>query len=186
MLADRLITIDETKIIDEMIGECHADHLKKQGVSADVLLNDAENANIYTTFTAAEPDGAYRPIDDLAQLSKVLEAKLVEYNESNAMMDLVLFDDAMSHISRIARIISNPAGNAMLIGVGGSGKQSLTKLAAFICGYETKQLEVTSAYSENDFKEDIKLFYTLCCSKDTPMVLLMTDSQIVNLSLIHI
>ena len=52
VLADRLITIDETKIIDEMIGECHADHLKKQGVSADVLLNDAENANIYTTFTA--------------------------------------------------------------------------------------------------------------------------------------
>jgi dynein heavy chain len=180
VLADRLITIDETKIIDDMIGECHADHLKKQGVSADVLLNDAENANIYTTFTATEPDGAYRPIADLAQLSKVLEAKLVEYNESNAMMDLVLFDDAMSHISRIARIISNPAGNAMLIGVGGSGKQSLTKLAAFICGYETKQLEVTSAYSENDFKEDIKLFYTLCCSKDTPMVLLMTDSQIVN------
>ena len=79
VLADRLITIDETKIIDDMIGECHADHLKKQGVSADVLLNDAENANIYTTFTAVEPDGAYRPIDDLAQLSKVLEAKLVEY-----------------------------------------------------------------------------------------------------------
>ena len=92
------------------------------------------------------------------------------------MMDLVLFDDAMSHISRIARIISNPAGNAMLIGVGGSGKQSLTKLMAFICGYETKQLEVTSAYSENDFKEDIKLFYVLLLLKDTPMVLLMTDS----------
>ena len=52
VLADRLITIDETKIIDDMIGECHADHLKKQGVSADVLLNDEEHANIFTTFTA--------------------------------------------------------------------------------------------------------------------------------------
>ena len=66
----------------------------------------------------------------------MLEDFLAEYNESMVAMELVLFEQAMEHICRIARIITNPSGNAMLIGVGGSGKQSLARLASYICGYE--------------------------------------------------
>ena len=66
----------------------------------------------------------------------MLEEKLTEHNESNAVMNLVLFDMAMEHIARIARIIDQPAGNALLVGVGGSGKQSLSKLASFILSYD--------------------------------------------------
>ena len=45
----------------------------------------------------------------------VLSAQLQEYNECNPRMDLVLFEQAMEHVSRISRIIESPRGNALLV-----------------------------------------------------------------------
>jgi len=67
-------------------------------------------------------------------LSQVLNEKMEQYNENVGALDLVLFDVAMQHITRIARIVDQPCGSALLVGVGGSGKQSLSKLTAFILG----------------------------------------------------
>merc|ERR1719162_1437690 len=116
----------------------------------------------------------------LQSLNSVLQHRLNEYNESNAQMNLVLFQDAMQHVIRITRIISNPRGNAMLIGVGGSGKQSLTRLASFICGYETSQLSVTSNFKVEDLKESLKELYKITGVKGLPTTFLLTDTQIVN------
>lgn len=58
---------------------------------------------------------------------------MYEYNvETSGKLELVFFKEAIQHILRISRILVLPRGNAMLIGVGGSGKQSLSKLSAFI------------------------------------------------------
>ena len=60
----------------------------------------------------------------------VMEEFLEDYNQVNtAQMKLVLFLDAVQHVCRISRIIRQPLGNALLLGVGGSGRQSLSRLA---------------------------------------------------------
>lgn len=50
-------------------------------------------------------------------------------------------------------MISQLRGNMLLVGVGGSGRQSLSKMAAFICEYHVFQVEVTKQYRKQEFRE---------------------------------
>lgn len=47
----------------------------------------------------------------------------------------------------------------MLVGVGGSGKQSLTRFAAHISGFKTFQIELSRGYGAAEFREDLKKLY---------------------------
>lgn len=56
------------------------------------------------------------------QISRSLQYYLEEYNnQTTRPMNLVLFLDAIAHLCRISRIIRQPMGNALLLGMGGSG-----------------------------------------------------------------
>jgi dynein heavy chain len=49
-------------------------------------------------------------------------------------MDIVLFKEAIIHVCKIYRVVNNQRGHCLLVGVGGSGRHSLTKLAAYLSG----------------------------------------------------
>uniref|UniRef100_A0A674EYE2 Dynein axonemal heavy chain 17 n=1 Tax=Salmo trutta TaxID=8032 RepID=A0A674EYE2_SALTR len=137
-----------------------------------------EKPNIFCHFAQGIGEPKYFPIPDWVVLNKLLLEGLDSYNEVNAVMNLVLFEDAMSHICRINRILESPRGNALLVGVGGSGKQSLSRLAASIANLEVFQITLRKGYGIPDLKLDVAAQYMKAGVKNIGTVFLMTDSQV--------
>ncbi|KAL9894878.1 dynein beta chain, ciliary [Glossina fuscipes] len=133
---------------------------------------------IYCHFAKGLSDIKYMPIPDWERLHKLLEEAQERYNDFIGAMNLVLFEDAMAHVCRISRIVESSRGYALLIGVGGSGKQSLTRLAAFISSLDVFQIQLTKDYSINDLKVNIASLYMKCGVKTSPCCFLMTDAEV--------
>lgn len=230
---------------------------------------------IFSHFADGLADLKYMPVKEWAGLSRILEEAQVNYNELVGSSNLVLFEDAMSHIcrqvfasfkipifkdlvlcirkvitcwslwktnmdgvflsnmqgklcfpkclvfcnnlcnfivfnfahktlldsffhifftlnaqhgkltkvlpsfpTRINRILENARGYALLVGVGGSGKQSLTRLAAFISSLDVSQIQLRKGYAIADLKADLAVIYTKTAVKNAPCCFLMTDSQV--------
>eukprot|EP00227_Mantoniella_beaufortii_P011774 CAMPEP_0197579874 /NCGR_PEP_ID=MMETSP1326-20131121/3768_1 /TAXON_ID=1155430 /ORGANISM="Genus nov. species nov., Strain RCC2288" /LENGTH=4505 /DNA_ID=CAMNT_0043143449 /DNA_START=243 /DNA_END=13760 /DNA_ORIENTATION=+ len=177
VFSDRMVNANDITKFDEMRVTVTKKYFEDQDM--EVIEARPISFNAFMQFDSNDK-GAYTPCNTYEKLNKTLVEKLAEHNESNPVMDLVLFNQAMDHVTRITRIIDLPRGNAMLVGVGGSGKQSLAKLATFICQYEVFQISVTSSYGIVEFKADLLNLYIKAGVKGIPVTFLMTDGQIVN------
>lgn len=96
---------------------------------------------IFCHFQGGEDANGYSEVDNPESLRKSVENLLDDFNNvSKQPMNLVIFGFALEHICKISRIIRIPRSHALLVGVGGSGRRSLTKLAAYIADYELFQV----------------------------------------------
>uniref|UniRef100_A0A8D3AXA9 AAA+ ATPase domain-containing protein n=1 Tax=Scophthalmus maximus TaxID=52904 RepID=A0A8D3AXA9_SCOMX len=164
---DRLI--DET---DKAMVQGHIKNLIEEHFNSDMeaVIRDPILFGDYRTALRESEPRVYEDILDY-DASKAL---FQEFNENNLRMNLVLFDDALEHLTRVHRIIRIDRGHSLLVGVGGSGKQSLTKLAAFT----VFEIALSRGYCESNFREDLKTLYLKLGIENRKMVFLFTDAHV--------
>ncbi|KAH8941010.1 hypothetical protein BDL97_14G015200 [Sphagnum fallax] len=173
---DRLINNDDKAWFKANITK----QLKNFDLTWDFLFSKTERLIFGDFLVPGLEPRIYEQVEAITKLQVVVEQYLEEYNLiSNAPMKLVLFLDAIEHTSRVCRVIGLPLGNALLLGVGGSGRQSLTKLATFMEEFELFQIEIAKGYGNNEWKDDLKRVLMKAGLEDKATVFLFSDTQII-------
>ncbi|XP_068129764.1 dynein axonemal heavy chain 3-like [Hyperolius riggenbachi] len=121
----------------------------------------------------------YNEIVNMDDLKICMQRYLQQYNvSSKTPMNLVMFNFAIEHISRINRILKLPGGHALLIGIGGTGRQSATKLAAFMADIELHQVSIQKSYTVSEWRDDLKKVLRAAGQNGNPTVFLFAEHQI--------
>jgi dynein heavy chain len=177
--SDRLCDQKDIDKLRNLLSDCMKIHAE---INFKDLTNNADL--IYSSL----PTGTYIKIDDPATLVKSVEKLLERYNAESLpknQMKLVMFLDACKYVSRMTKVLQSPQGHVFILGVGGSGRQSLSKLAVYACGLKPFQIEPTKGYNVAKWKEDLKKLYLTAVCDNNQIGFVVSDIQIINESFLE-
>jgi dynein heavy chain len=171
---DRLINEEDRDWFNVTISSCMEKHLGETWP-----VDKFANLSYGDFFDRAEK--IYVEAGDEKKLVETFNDYLEEYNSQNASkMNLVFFKDAQQHLCRVARVVRQPRGNALLVGVSGVGRKSMARMSAHMAEFTCYSVEITRNYGSNDFREDIKTMMMDVIKNDgRGLIFLFSDTQIV-------
>merc|ERR1719460_3100684 len=189
VFADKLARIVDKEFVDKQVQEFCLQHFGEEMAEKTSIKTVGEvwfadfQRDAEEDPETGEDIGApqiYEIVPSLESIRKRAYENLAKFNETYPakVMNLVVFDDAMRHLMKINRTIQQKRGSAMLVGVGGSGKQSLSRLAAFTSKHRQFQIVITKNYNDNALFEDIRGLYVDAGQKGNNVAFLLTDAEV--------
>ena len=180
VFCDRLTNQQDLKEVRDMICSLLRNKFKTN-YTYDQIYNKGPPIYYGEVHKGMIPNRPYEFITNHEVLYKKLNEFVSIYNSKNktAPMDIVFFDYFVTHILRVCRVLRMPHGNMVLIGHGGSGKQTVCQLASFIMTGQSDR------YTTFNAPRDFKLFEFKKVIKDIikrsnyyPLVLLLNDNNV--------
>ncbi|XP_077600352.1 dynein axonemal heavy chain 10-like [Stigmatopora nigra] len=172
---DRLIDEKDKNYVQGLIKNLVEEHFR---ANMDEVMKDPVLFGDYKTALSETEPRLYEDLNDFERSKNLFQELLEEYNDRVSRMNMVLFDDALEHLTRVHRIIRIDRGHALLVGVGGSGKQSITKLASFTADCQIFEITLSRGYCEATFREDLKTLYLKLGIENKQTVFLFTDAHV--------
>ncbi|CAD8044294.1 unnamed protein product [Paramecium primaurelia] len=119
IFSDRLVDFNDIKIFQNIIKQ--------------IVVEDRINLN-NILWIQGNSNQHYDEVQNIQQLKQRVQGMHDDFNAQRfqSKLSLILFTNAIMHIFRITRILQQTFGHALLIGIGGTGRSSLAKLATFI------------------------------------------------------
>eukprot|EP00927_Polykrikos_kofoidii_P032000 TRINITY_DN2738_c0_g4_i1.p1 TRINITY_DN2738_c0_g4~~TRINITY_DN2738_c0_g4_i1.p1 ORF type:complete len:2178 (+),score=489.64 TRINITY_DN2738_c0_g4_i1:748-6534(+) len=171
---DRLVAKQDLQWFSNLCKRQMDKHFKKQ-YDQVVKLEPV----IFTDIVDGK-SSSYMEVQDHEKLQAKIGDGLDEFNTTSKItMDLVLFTSFIQHICRVVRVLRLPLGNALLVGVGGSGRKATTTLATHLAQYELFQVEMSKGFGMHEWHESIKCLLMKAGCTEQPVVFLFSDTQIV-------
>lgn len=191
VMYDRLITPEDRNWLFLKLKDIVKDRFREKFDQLFVSLDGDEDGIVteddlknlmfgsYLDTSATEDDLKYEEVVNAEIFKEISTNALDEFNSANKnKMDIVLFKYALEHLSKICRILTMPCGSGLLVGISGSGRQSLTKLASAMTSFPLFQPEITRTYNFADWRDDIKKVMRESGGRGRNCVFLFTEGQI--------
>jgi dynein heavy chain len=190
VIGDRLVNAPDQQWLLDTCGELIERNFAGQKINnllgplnpsgVQVASLDALRCLFFGSYTdPGKEKPLYKEVEDAQALIPLFETYLENYNAvAKTQMDLVLFVFAIEHVSRVCRVLAMPGGHALLVGVGGSGRQSLSRLATFALDYDVKQIALSKNYTLVEWQDDLRLILKAGGTGQKPFVFLFSDTQI--------
>ncbi len=129
-------------------------------------------------LAAAQNSTAYRACEKVSM--SVFCHTLVYNSVSRIRMDLVLFTTFIQHVCRVQRVLKLPMGNALLVGVGVSGRKStMMMLSTYVAQFELFQIEISKGYGMDEGHDDMKRLFMRCGCDDMSVTFLVCYTVVV-------
>lgn len=187
VISDRFTTYEDKQWFDQKMGQTvkedftqlHSHYDPVETYFVDFLREVPEPADGDEEVILVAPK-IYEEIPSFEFATDRANVFLAKFKEimRGYKLDLVFFHDCLVHIIIISRIIRMPGGNALLVGVGGAGKQSVSRLASFIAEYRFHQIELTKTYGTTSLLDDIKLLYRAAGIENKGVTFIFTENEI--------
>ncbi|XP_066582837.1 dynein axonemal heavy chain 10 [Prorops nasuta] len=188
VICDRLINEEDSTLLREEV-EKAISAVTWPGQSETVayalrdplLFGDLKNASPDSDIPPEQESRSYTDLLDYEAVYNLFMEILEDYNENNTnKIRMVLFNDALEHLVRVHRVIRMERGHTLLVGMAGSGKRSIVKLAAYAAKCGVFEISLRLKYNEQSFREDMKKLFWLVGVDKKKTLFFFSESHIVD------